>query len=252
MKVVSFVLWLLCLIPASVSAQVRPHDAGDGSVLVISSYFPFKESGNRIIASFTETFAGQSARPIVVEYMDSEAASEFDGWREWMYSLFEVYVHRPAVIVIFGNEAWLAYRACYPERWADVPVVLGGVTNAVINSEDHAERSVRSVGDLTPTRLTFGSLQVTGYSIRDYFAENLALIRRLEPGATQVACIYDDRYQLGFFRSYIDSLARQAGFSNLHYWSGAALSTSDLIDSVTRTGDPCALLMLGWYTDADR
>lgn len=252
MKVVSLVLWLLCLLPVSVAAQVRPHDAQDGSVLVISSYFPFKESGNRIIASFTETFAGQSDRPVVVEYMDSEATAEFDGWRDWMHALFEVYVHRPAVVVIFGNEAWLAYRACYPERWADVPVVLGGVKNAIINYEDHAERSVRSVSDLTPTRLTFGPLQVTGYFIRDYFAENLALIRRLEPGGTQVACIYDDRYQLGFFPPYMDSIARQAGFARLHYWSGAVLSTGDLIDSIARAGDRCALLMLGWYTDADR
>lgn len=58
------------------------------NVLVISSYSPLRENGNKVITSLTNQLQTKTKVKIFVEYMDTEAAPVFDVWTDWMQQLF--------------------------------------------------------------------------------------------------------------------------------------------------------------------
>lgn len=81
-------------------------------ILVISSYTPVKETGNRIISAFIRQIRKDTDMPISVEYMDSESFSDYNQWVQWQTSLFKAYEQPPRIVVIIGGEAWSVYREC--------------------------------------------------------------------------------------------------------------------------------------------
>ena len=248
MKKYAVVILLFCL---PVSLFARTDVRNKEKILVISSYSPLKEGGNHIISSFEERISSEIDIPVRVEYMDSESYPGYNHWLNWLNSLFQAYEERPSVIVLIGEEVWSAYRKCCMETWKDIPVVLGGVKKGYIDYENWENRQISSVRELPLMTTTFGDFNITGYYTVDYLEENFRLIKELQPGVTDIAFCYDDRYHHQFLETYLDSLADNVGGIDLHYWVGSQLSTAELIDSVASMGKNSALLLAGWYTDVN-
>ncbi|MCD7848983.1 MAG: PAS domain-containing protein [Parabacteroides sp.] len=187
---------------------------------------------------------------ISVEYMDSESSSSFGDWAEWMRQLFEAYQIRPKVVVLMGNEAWSTYRLTCPDEWRDTPVVLGCVKGSFIDYERLDDLCLLTVGDMQRIEDSFGSFKVTGYAYKDYLSENFSLVKRLQPQVKHIAFCYDNRYNISFFEDYLKTLCEQTDSLDFCYLDGNRLSTTQLLDPISRMDDTYALLTAGWYTDA--
>lgn len=223
----------------------------NGGILLISSYSPIKEEGQHVISSFIHEMKDYTNTQIHVEYMDCESFPVFDTWKDWMWQLFRAYKTKPEVVVLFGGEAWSAYRRVCPEEWRDIPVVLGGVKNRFIDYSK-GEDSVANIKNLVLTRETFNGFKVTGYYYEDYIEENIKLIKTLQPHIKRIAVCYDNRYSLLFFKDYLETLFESIDSLDLCYLPGNELTTPMLLDSIAGMDDSYALLTAGWYTDAVR
>lgn len=120
-KIYGLLIYLIVFVLFSFRIQASTMKMEDPRVLLISSYSPIKEEGNRMITSFITHLRGNADVAVSVEYMDSEASPTFEDWAGWMLQLFEAYKQQPEMVVLLGNEAWSAYRATCPESWRDTP-----------------------------------------------------------------------------------------------------------------------------------
>lgn len=243
-------IYLMFFLLLSSYMQASTTKAVSSRILVISSYSPIKEDGNRVISSFITHMRTNTDVKISVEYMDSESSSSFGDWAEWMRQLFEAYQIRPKVVVLMGNEAWSAYRLTCPDEWRDTPVVLGCVKGSFIDYERLDDLCLLTVGDMQRIEDSFGSFKVTGYAYKDYLSENFSLVKRLQPQVKHIAFCYDNRYNISFFEDYLKTLCEQTDSLDFCYLDGNRLSTTQLLDSISRMDDTYALLTAGWYTDA--
>lgn len=241
------ILFLICtVIPHYIFSQ----ETSPKHILLISSYFPDKENSKLIINSFSQTLNAKFDCRINVEYMDSESSTDFNSWKKWMKQLFEAYKNPPDIIVIIGGEAWTAYTATCPKSWKNFPVVLGGVKISYIDYAHISPCEIKSVKDLRSTTESFGDFKVTGYYLTDYFRENMELIKRIQPDATRIAFIYDNRYKFNFLTPFLQKIAKETGFENLDSYYGSDLTTMQLVDSLKSQDNKYAILSAGWYTDA--
>lgn len=221
--------------------------------MTISSYSPFKEGGNHVITSFIERFRERTIIPVSVsvEYLDCESSPLFPDWVNWLKSLFRAYDTPPRMVVLIGGEVWAAYRKCCPENWKDIPVVMGGMKAGFIDYENWSQGQVNSVLDLPSFASTFDDFKVSGYYLKDYFEENIQLIRILQPEVTDIAFYYDDRYDHRFLKAYIESVIHKFPGFKLHYWVGSSLTTSNLLDSLFSYDQNLVALSAGWYSDVN-
>ena len=246
-------LWcalLLCFLCTAGGSSVFGQSKKQQHILLISSYVPSKENSRIIINSFSNELTSKLDCRLTVEYMDSESTTDFTAWKEWMIQLFAAYKTLPDAVVIVGGEAWTAYSESCPESWKKVPVVLGGVKQGYIDYAHRATGEIRDMNEIRGTRETFADFRVTGYYIKDYFLENLRLIRQLQPEVRHIAYIYDNRYGFRFHTPYMQKMARETGFEDLHPLYGNELTTMQLVDSLTAMDDTYAILSAGWYSDA--
>lgn len=224
----------------------------NGNVLVISSYSPLRENGNRLIESFIKDLNSEVKTKISVEYMNCEATSEFDSWAIWMKQLFNAYKVKPDIVVLLGAEAWSTYRSTCVEEWHQVPIVLGFVRKEFNDFERGDSLQIQHIEELSPIADTFDHFKVTGYYYNDYFKENLELIKKLQPDVHYVAFWYDNRYSLGYYYNNLLSAFAEVDDLDLCYLSGDKLSTAQLLDTIAKTDDNHALLSAGWYTDVNK
>lgn len=241
------IFWFI--IPISSLAE---NEKDFGKVLIISSYTPVKESGNRMISAFIQQIRQKMDISIAVEYMDSESSPDYTQWVKWQTSLFNAYEQCPKIVVIIGGEAWFTYRECCPPDWYDIPVVLGGVKSGFIDYRKESEKSIANVSEIEGMVKSFHGFKVTGYYITDYFYENIMLINRLQPEITDIAFYYDNRYHHTFVKNYLTDITRHAGNIRTHFWFGDRLSTANLLDSIVKMDDRCAVISAGWFTDVNR
>lgn len=247
---VGFLFTLSLLIFFSSFAGNSPEN--EKKILFISSYSPLREVGNHVISSFLEEMSRVKNHNTCVEYMDSESYPAFSAWVKWLNSLFEAYSDSPDLVIILGEEIWAAYRDCCPEHWKDIPVVLGGVKKGYIDYKNWENHQVVTVQELPFLGVTFADFKVTGYYLTDYIQENIRLAKLLQPGLTDLAFCYDDRYHHFFLEDYLHSLSDDFKDIKLHSWLGSRLSTSCLWDSIITLKDQAAILSAGWYTDINR
>jgi len=249
-KIYGLLIYLIVFVLFSFRIQASTMKMEDPRVLLISSYSPIKEEGNRMITSFITHLRGNADVAVSVEYMDSEASPTFEDWAGWMLQLFEAYKQQPEMVVLLGNEAWSAYRATCPESWRDTPVVLGCMKGIFIDFEHLPALKMFGMETMKPTKESFGDFKVTGYAFRDFLLDNFKLIKKLNPRIRHVAFCYDNRYNISFFEEYLNSLCDQIDSLDLCYLDGGKLSTQQLLDSISQMDDSYALLSGGWYTDA--
>lgn len=220
-------------------------------ILVISSYTPIKETGNRMISAFIQQIKQKTDIATAVEYMDSESSSDYYQWAEWQKSLFKAYEQHPRIVVIIGGEAWSVYRDCCPADWKDIPVVLGGVKHDYIDYRKELEGNDFDGSEIMPMVKSFEGFKVTGYYVTDYFYENIMLVKKLQPDITDIAFCYGSRYHHVFLKNYLSGIVRDIKDLRVHYWFGDRLSTADLVDSIIKMDDRCAVISAGWFTDVN-
>lgn len=240
-------LFFLC---TAVHFSALGHPDNQRHILLISSYFPSKENSKIIINTFSNELTSRTDCRLTVEYMDSESTTDFSVWEEWMVQLFDAYKTLPDAVVIIGAEAWTAYRETCPESWRQVPVVLGAVKGGYIDYAHRLPSAIEDLQELRNTRETFTGFRVTGYYIKDYFEENLRLIRQLQPEVRHIAYIYDNRYGFRFHTPCMKQMAREAGFDDLRPLYGNEITTMQLVDSISAMDETYAILSAGWYSDA--
>lgn len=219
-------------------------------ILLISSYFPDKENSKIIINSFSHKLSRELNCRITVEYMDSEASINFEEWENWMEELFNAYKTAPDIVVIIGGEAWSTYTTSCPHTWKNIPIVLGSVKNGYIDYNGLVPQEINDIQDIRNITESFEDFHVTGYYTKDYFKENLQLIRQLQPNVSKIAYIYDNRYNFQFLTPHLQKLAKEVGFEELHPYYGSELTTMQLVDSLACQDNTYAILSSSWHTDA--
>lgn len=205
-----------------------------------------------MIASFVETLSARMNARVVVEYMDSEANTAFASWSRWMNQLFTAYKNPPDLVVLFGGEAWSAYRMNSKEAWRRTPLLLGGVKNLYINYEDTTSFDFKTLNSLEKMKNSFDGFRLTGYYYKDYLEENVRFIKSLQPRVKTVAFCYDNRYSFDFVEDYLNLTFEKIEDVDLCYLNGDRYSTLQLLDTIARMDDSYALLSAGWYTDVNR
>lgn len=232
------------------STNITDNQAG---ILVISSYSPTKEEGNRLIASFTQQIKQLTDERVYVEYMNCEASTDFLVWSSWMKQMFHAYTVKPAVIVLLGGEAWATYRETCENNWKDIPIILGSMKKGYVDYKNLFNGDFNDIKQVRPIQETFGTFNITGYFTPDLLLENIDLIRKLQPQVKHIAFCFDNLYALPFLDSYIKQLSEEYGESlDLFCLSGAELTTTQLIDTIMHMDDSYALLTATWFTDAAR
>ena len=250
-KKIHILVVILLLLPTTLlKGADSSHYQNQAKILIISSYTPIKEISNHIITSLSENLSNTNA-DISVEYMDCESTACYEQWSQWMKLLFSAYTHTPDLVVIIGQEAWLTYRYSCIESWKDIPIVLGGVKKGVFHFEDKDAMNIKNMQEIQNTTSTFAPFQVKGYYTIDYLEENIRYIKQLQPQIKNIVFFYDDRYNLSFFKTYLEGLVNRMDSLQLHYISGSKYSTIQLLDTIKKMDSTYAFLSAGWYMDAN-
>lgn len=245
---------ILAFLLAFTSVEDAWASAGDDKgmgILVVSSYSPVRERGNRLIEAFTEEIRSHSQEHVYAEYMNCEDSFRFDGWVKWFRRMISVYSVKPRIIVLLGNESWSAYREVCPESWHDIPVVLGGVKRTFIDYKHLYDGGYTHISQLKCMEESFGSFPVTGYYIKDYPRENIQLIKRLQPNIKHITFCYDNRYSAPYIDNYLEIVTQEAAPMKVFSLLGNRMTTAQMVDSLVSLGSDDALLSAGWYSDSE-
>lgn len=252
MYIIKYCLLVLILWFVFPISSLAGNEKDTDKILVISSYTPVKETGNRMISSFIQHIKQKTNMSIAVEYMDSESSPNYYQWAQWQSFLFKAYEKRPSIIVIIGGEAWSVFRDYCPDDWRDIPVVLGGVKHGFVDYRKELESIISNVDEIKSMEKSFNGFKVTGYYITDYFYENIMLVKRLQPEITDIAFCYDNRYHHAFLENFLADITQYVGDIRVHYWLGNQLSTTALVDSIVKMDNNYAIISAGWFTDINR
>lgn len=235
-----------CLLPAF-------SITGEHPVLIISSYNPDagRTSGN--ISDFMEEFQRLGGtNTIALENMNCKSFSESPLWERRMAELLAKYQGNksPALIVLIGQEAWVAYLSLPDSIRGNTPVVSAlSSRNAILLPGDTVDLTTwmpESVDFFTD----FPCSPIKAGFVYEYDVEaNINMIKQMYPGTKNIAFVSDNSYGGVAMQAYVVKEMQKFPELNLILLDGRVNTIYTICDRLHELPENTAILMGTWRVD---
>lgn len=226
---------------------------GEHPILIISSYNPDagRTSGN--ISDFMEEFQRLGGtNTIALENMNCKSFSESPLWERRMVELLSKYQgdNSPALTVLIGQEAWVAYLSLPDSIRGNTPVVSAlSSRNAILLPGDTVDLKTwmpESVDFFTD----FPSSPIKAGFVYEYDVEaNINMIKQMYPGTKNIAFVSDNSYGGVAMQAYVVKEMQKFPELNLILLDGRVHTIYTICDRLHELPENTAILMGTWRVD---
>lgn len=245
MKILFFIVYLILL--TSRSLYALPHDKDD-YILVVHS-INFSEVWTQgIYEAINNTFAREDML-VSGEELSIPSMKDTTDVNKKVELLRKKYPVPPKVIVCIGDPAWLVCQPLFDKEWKDVSTVICHSQELVPTQIEYLlERDLQTIRHMVLTED-----QVKGYNATRllqplFIKETIETIKKLQPELNRIVFIRDNRY-ISLYTQEELSKTMQADFPDLklEVLSTPALSTENLLDSLSLCGKETGIIYYSWF-----
>lgn len=222
-------------------------------ILLINSYNNHYLWANTIEESFRAALEEQDI-PLEVcsEYLNAHRLPHPSNWLESIRIILKNYAPRPPkLIVLQGDEAWMAYRKDYRGQFGDVKILLAGVKDFGFDLDKYEDRANLQPQDFQPTDSIRKPYNATGVTEHLYVDKTIDMMMQLYPQTREIAIISDNRFY-GIYSNMLAQKYIQEKYPDITCTSldGQFLSTDSLYRMIPRLSPRSAILLISWIQDA--
>lgn len=236
-----------------VSFGIKANPKQDPYVLVASSYAAKYE--------WVSEFANVINREIETNYPDLQVYNEYlttkcvfqkVAWDERMAQFYQSYPELPQLLVLIGDEAWIAFRGTAPEEWKKLPILLLGVNTLTMDYKDYQTGCQVDPDKIYETSFSFFGYNITGLYKEVNLRANISLIKQVVPNVSKIAFVSDNTFEGVINRSrFAFALEHYFPDMEMENLGGCHLTTNGLYNRMYVHEMGTVVLINSWEVDKE-
>ena len=220
-----YILYLLLLVIGCCPPMAGHAATGEKPILMICSYNPGAYPTSANVSDFMDEYQRLGGkRGVVIENMNCKSFSDFPRWKGVMENILDKYRggQEPALIILFGQEAWASYLSLNDSVTGEVPVMCALTSRNVVLLPDDGKDLAHWMPESSDFYEDSLKHQVCGGFLYEYdIASNIRMIRAIYPDTKNIAFISDNTYGGVTLQAHVRKEMKQFPDMNLICWTGA-------------------------------
>lgn len=248
-----YILFLLLVVMGFCRPLTGYAATGEKPILMICSYNPGAYPTSANVSDFMDEYERLGGkRGVVIENMNCKSFSDFPRWKGVMRDILDKYRgnQEPALIILFGQEAWASYLSLNDSVTGEVPVLCALTSrNVVLLPDDEKDLAhwMPKSSDFYEDNL---KRQVRGGFMYEYdIASNIRMIRAIYPDTKNIAFISDNTYGGVTLQAHVRREMKQFPELNLILLDGREHTIYTIVDELRKLPKHTTVLIGTWRVD---
>lgn len=226
---------------------------GEKPILMICSYNPGAYPTSANVSDFMDEYDRLGGkRGVVIENMNCKSFSDFPRWKGVMKDILNKYRgdQEPALIILFGQEAWASYLSLNDSVTGEVPVMCALTSRNVVLLPDDEKDLVHWMPESSDFYEDNLKRQVRGGFMYDYdIASNIRMIRAIYPDTKNIAFISDNTYGGVTLQAHVRREMKKFPDINLILLDGREHTIYTIVDELRKLPKHTVVLIGTWRVD---
>lgn len=248
-----YILFLLLVVMGSCRPLTGYAATGEKPILMICSYNPGAYPTSANVSDFMDEYDRLGGkRGVVIENMNCKSFSDFPRWKGVMRDILDKYRgnQEPALIILFGQEAWASYLSLNDSVTGEVPVLCALTSRNVVLLPDDEKDLVHWMPESSDFYEDNLKRQVRGGFMYEYdIASNIRMIRAIYPDTKNIAFISDNTYGGVTLQAHVRREMKQFPELNLILLDGREHTIYTIVDELRKLPKHTAVLIGTWRVD---
>lgn len=248
-----YILYLLLLVIGCCPPMAGHAATGEKPILMICSYNPGAYPTSANVSDFMDEYQRLGGkRGVVIENMNCKSFSDFPRWKGVMENILDKYrgSQEPALIILFGQEAWASYLSLNDSVTGEVPVMCALTSRNVVLLPDDGKDLAHWMPESSDFYEDSLKHQVCGGFLYEYdIASNIRMIRTIYPDTKNIAFISDNTYGGVTLQAHVRKEMKQFPDMNLILLDGREHTIYTIVDELRKLPKHTAVLLGTWRVD---
>lgn len=248
-----YTLFLLLIVISCCRPLTGYAATGEKPILMICSYNPGAYPTSANVSDFMDEYDRLGGkRGVVIENMNCKSFSDFPRWKGVMRDILDKYRgnQEPALIILFGQEAWASYLSLNDSVTGEVPVLCALTSRNVVLLPDDEKDLVHWMPESSDFYEDNLKRQVRGRFMYEYdIASNIRMIRAIYPDTKNIAFISDNTYGGVTLQAHVRREMKQFPELNLILLDGREHTIYTIVDELRKLPKHTAVLIGTWRVD---
>lgn len=248
--------YILCLVLFAIGCCLTAEGhaaANEKPILMICSYNPGAHPTSANVSDFVDEYQRLGGeRGVIIENMNCKSFLDFPRWRGVMKSILDKYRggQEPALIVLFGQEAWASYLSLDDSVTGEVPAMSVLASKNVVLLPDSEIDPVHWMPESYDFYEDNLSSRISGGFLYEYdIASNIRLIRSIYPDTKNIAFISDNTYGGVTLQAHVRKEMKWFPDMNLILLDGREHTIYTIVDELRKLPKHTAVLIGTWRVD---
>lgn len=248
-----YTLFLLLIVISCCRPLTGYAATGEKPILMICSYNSGAYPTSANVSDFMDEYDRLGGkRGVVIENMNCKSFSDFPRWKGVMRDILDKYRgnQEPALIILFGQEAWASYLSLNDSVTGEVPVLCALTSRNVVLLPDDEKDLVHWMPESSDFYEDNLKRQVRGGFMYEYdIASNIRMIRAIYPDTKNIAFISDNTYGGVTLQAHVRREMKQFPELNLILLDGREHTIYTIVDELRKLPKHTAVLIGTWRVD---
>ncbi|WP_371291873.1 ATP-binding protein [Bacteroides sp.] len=248
-----YTLFLLLIVISCCRPLTGYAATGEKPILMICSYNPGAYPTSANVSDFMDEYDRLGGkRGVVIENMNCKSFSDFPRWKGVMKDILNKYRgdQEPALIILFGQEAWASYLSLNDSVTGEVPVMCALTSRNVVLLPDDEKDLVHWMPESSDFYEDNLKRQVRGGFMYDYdIASNIRMIRAIYPDTKNIAFISDNTYGGVTLQAHVRREMKKYPDINLILLDGREHTIYTIVDELRKLPKHTVVLIGTWRVD---
>lgn len=248
-----YILFLLLVVMGFCRPLTGYAAIGEKPILMICSYNPGAYPTSANVSDFMDEYERLGGkRGVVIENMNCKSFSDFPRWKGVMRDILDKYRgnQEPALIILFGQEAWASYVSLNDSVTGEVPVLCALTSRNVVLLPDDEKDLAHWMPESSDFYEDNLKRQVRGGFMYEYdIASNIRMIRAIYPDTKNIAFISDNTYGGVTLQAHVRREMKQFPELNLILLDGREHTIYTIVDELRKLPKHTAVLIGTWRVD---
>ncbi|MBU3039731.1 HAMP domain-containing histidine kinase [Bacteroides sp. HF-4919] len=248
-----YTLFLLLIVISCCRPLTGYAATGEKPILMTCSYNPGAYPTSANVSDFMDEYDRLGGkRGVVIENMNCKSFSDFPRWKGVMRDILDKYRgnQEPALIILFGQEAWASYLSLNDSVTGEVPVLCALTSRNVVLLPDDEKDLVHWMPESSDFYEDNLKRQVRGGFMYEYdIASNIRMIRAIYPDTKNIAFISDNTYGGVTLQAHVRREMKQFPELNLILLDGREHTIYTIVDELRKLPKHTAVLIGTWRVD---
>ena len=229
---------LFIFIILTVHLNMSARGSGEKPSIVVLHSINFEESWTKQTYLDIENKFGKEGFTVKAIPLQIPGIRTMEGFQEKRQMILERVPVPPTLVVCIGDPSWLITRPLFDKEWKDVPSIICYARDNMYPKEEYLiDLDTNALETLTPITDVVKGYNATFIKYSVYIKQTIELIKKLQPGLTKLAFIFDHRYISQQTKADVEAVHRKISrasnssrclrlpFPPRTYWTGWPLST---------------------------